>query len=414
MKVKPSILAGLGVLLVLVLVISLKALTSTQRPDFRAMAASFPDEYPFPNHIEFSLFDNDSLADITIARLEEVWDTTQVSYSFEVFPVDLSCMHIIWDSLLYAQQWDTLSQPVFWRKIMQMGRDSAIVNIAQSRRLLDKISLRAWDKKSEGLKNYYKDSIIVANDLPMNTQIYITPGKNHYYDFQKVLPHIGKALHIFKGMNVDPWYAQAILLIESPAALQYSPVGAYGSFQLMKGVAEEYGLVVNDSIDEREDLSKAARAAAKLLVRRCIPQTRWMLRKRNIPFREDELWFRLLVLHSYHAGAGNVDGVLEKIAPKQGGMDLMTRVWRTEYKGFKNASQNYSQVALASFLELDQLMASLPDTVCQDTLFYNPEPIDSQVKFTENKPDSTQKAPAPLNLSFEADSLLFSDPEEME
>lgn len=411
MKVKPGILVGLGFLLVLALYLSSQALSLNKRPDPAAMRASFPDVFPFPNHIEFSLFENDSLADVTIARLEEVWDTTQVSYSFEVFPVDLSCLHIIWDSLLYEQKWDTLSQPTFWRKVMNMRRDSAIVNIAQSRVVLDKISLRGWDKKSEGLKQYYKDSLIEAYNLPKNTNIYITAGKNHYYDFEKVLPKIGRSLHIFKGLKVDPWYAQAILLIESPAALQYSPVGAYGSFQLMKDVATEFGLVVNDSIDEREDISKSARAAAGLIAKRCIPQTRWMLRKRNIPFREDELWFRLLVLHSYHAGAGNVDGVLEKIAPKQGGMELMKKVWRTEYKGFKNASQNYSQVALASFLELDLLMAGLPDSVCQDTLFFNPAPNAPDIKFTENSPDTTQKPIAPLNLEFQADSLLFADPE---
>lgn len=295
---------------------------------------------------------------------------------------------------------------------MNMRRDSAIVNVAQSRQRLSIISLRQWEKKSDGMKQFYKDSLIEANGLPPNTNIYVTPGKNHYYDFQKVLPQIGKALHIFKGMKVDPWYAQAILLIESPAALQYSPVGAYGSFQLMKSVATEYGLVVNDSIDEREDLSLAARAAAKLIARRCLPQTRWMLRKRNIPFREDELWFRLLVLHSYHAGAGNVDGVLEKINPSYGGMELMQKVWRTEYKGFKNASQNYSQVALASFLELDLLMAGLPDSVCQDTLFFDPDPKPIEGRFTEKAADSSKKTVAPLNLDFEVDSLLFTDPEE--
>ncbi|MEM6803277.1 MAG: transglycosylase SLT domain-containing protein [Bacteroidota bacterium] len=411
MKVKPGILASLGVVLVLILAISLQALTPSQKSEVEAIPVQFPRVYPFPNHIEFSLFENDSLADMTIARLGEKWDTTQVSYSFEVFPIDLSCMHIIWDSLLYAQQWDTLSQPSFWRKVMNMRRDSALVNIAQSREALDVISLRSWDKKTEGMKQFYKDSLIAVNNLASTSQIYITPGKSHYYDFSKVLPKIGRALHIFKNMSVDPWYAQAILLIESPAALQYSPVGAYGSFQLMKSVAKEYGLVVNDSIDEREDLNKSARAAANLIGRRCLPQTRWMLRKRNIPFSENELWFRLLVLHSYHAGAGNVDGVLEKIAPSRGGMSLMKKVWRTEYKGFKNASQNYSQVALASFLELDLLMASLPDTVCQDTLFYNPSPRSREENIAQKAADSLSKAPLPLNIEFEADSLLFTDPE---
>ncbi|MEM6804297.1 MAG: hypothetical protein AAF696_23045, partial [Bacteroidota bacterium] len=96
MKVKPGILAGLGVVLVLILAISLQALTPSQKAEEEAIPVQFPKVYPFPNHIEFSLFENDSLADMTIARLGEKWDTTQVSYSFEVFPIDLSCMHIIW------------------------------------------------------------------------------------------------------------------------------------------------------------------------------------------------------------------------------------------------------------------------------------------------------------------------------
>ena len=48
---------------------------------------------------------------------------------------------------------------------------------------------------------------------------------------------------------MDPWYAQAILMIESPNKLQKSNAGAYGSFQLMKDVARLFGLKVNKSIE---------------------------------------------------------------------------------------------------------------------------------------------------------------------
>ena len=182
------------------------------------------------------------------------------------------------------------------------------------------------------------------------------------------LPGIGKGIEAFQENGVDPWYAQAILLIESPGQLHMSPVGAYGSFQLMKNVAVEYGLVVNDSLDEREDFSRAAFAASELIRRRCLPQVRAMLRKRELSYSETDLWFRLLVLHAYHAGAGNVESVLAKIQPQGGGVELMKQVWTTEVGGFKNASQNYSQIAIASFLRMEEVMQTLPDSICQERI----------------------------------------------
>ena len=366
---RTGIVASLAVGFILALYLSLNNLISNPVPNRLISTNQLAAAFPLPSHVEFSVFSNDSIDDIIVAVAEENWDTSMVQYTLDVYPVDLSCFKIVWDSLLYAERWDTLNQTIFWRKVMNLRRDSVIVSVASNREIIDIVPFENWEDKADSLKEAYKDSIRMAKFLPSDAGIYVTAGKKFYYDFDKVIPSIGKAVHIFSSLEVDPWYAQAILLIESPGKLQYSPVGAYGSFQLMKSVALEHGLVVNDSIDEREDFSKAARAAAALITRRCLPQTRYMLRKRNIEFNESDLWFRLLVLHSYHAGAGNVEGVLEKIAPEKGGMDLMKQVWKTEYKGFKNASQNYSQVALASLLELDHLLASMPDTVCRDTVF---------------------------------------------
>ncbi len=53
-------------------------------------------------------------------------------------------------------------------------------------------------------------------------------------------------------MCVDPWYAQSILLIESPGQMKKSISGAYGAFQLMPGVARAQGLIVNKTLDERK------------------------------------------------------------------------------------------------------------------------------------------------------------------
>ncbi|MEO1450526.1 MAG: transglycosylase SLT domain-containing protein [Bacteroidota bacterium] len=324
--------------------------------------------------VAITVFSNDSVADLVMTGQgieSAVWDSLLVNatqYSVDVFSQGNGCLQILWDSLMYTQRWDTLKQAIFWRQVMRMPKDSCLVSLAADRTIFSKMSLRDWEALGDSLKEEYKDSLRLASGLPTDAPIYVTPGKSHYYAFDKVLPSIAKGIQIFKILGVDPWYAQAILLIESPGKLQYSPVGAYGSFQLMEEVALEQGLVVNDSIDEREDFPKAAQGAAGLLAERCIPQTRHILRKRNIPFNESELWFRLLVLHSYHAGAGNVEGVMKQIEPETGGMALMQRIWQTEYGGFKNASQNYSQVALASLMELDALMAALPDSLCQERL----------------------------------------------
>ncbi len=333
--------------------------------------ATVQEFYPLPNHLEITVLSNDSTTDFswTLTPAIREWDSTAVSYFIDVFAPDLSCIQVLWDSMLTIHHWDTLPQVEFWRNVMTLSKDSGIVNIAATREIIETKSIWEWESLGDSLKMVYRDSVRSANGLDSTAAIYITTGKNHYYQFEKALPGIGRGIRAFRTQGVDPWYAQAILLIESPGQIHRSPVGAYGSFQLMEEVALEYGLVVNDSIDEREDFEKPAAAAAALIRKRCLPQTRWMLRKRDIEFAETDTWFRLLVLHAYHAGAGNVEGVLGVINPKEGGMDLMKQVWTTEYGGFKNASQNYSQVALASFLELDRVMSMLPDSVCADTVF---------------------------------------------
>jgi predicted Zn-dependent protease len=68
-------------------------------------------------------------------------------------------------------------------------------------------------------------------------------------------------------------------------------------------------------------------------------------------------------MHSYHAGAGNVSCALNKINPTTGGQELIIKLWKTEACGFKNESQNYSQLALAALLNFQDLIDSEGDTV---------------------------------------------------
>ena len=281
-----------------------------------------------------------------------------------VLPEGMQKMKFVYDAQMYLERWDTLPQPKFWQSVFTLPPDSAIVNVAATRTELQRVSLKEWSKQTETEKDNYKQSLNRVNQLDLNTLIYITSGKNHFYNFTKVMPHIGKGIEAFIRNGVDPWYAQAIMLIESPNNTSgTSNVGARGPFQLMPYNAKKYGLKVTKYVDERTDLEKSAGAAARFLEDVCISRMRSALDARGIAYNETDLWFRLLVLHAYHSGPNNIIGVLDILNPKEGGLELITKVWQTEYKGFKNQSQNYSQIALAGLLMLDKLVQTGGDTV---------------------------------------------------
>ena len=80
------------------------------------------------------------------------------------------------------------------------------------------------------------------------------------------------------------------------------------------------------------------------------------LNRHQIEYDENDIWFRLLVLHVYHAGAYNVGAVVDKIKPKEGTQELIKNLWQNKAAGFGNCSQNYSQIALAAHLILHELV----------------------------------------------------------
>jgi hypothetical protein len=261
----------------------------------------------------------------------------------------------IFDRSLYALRIDTLPQVKFWRNIMNMHQDTAFICLAGSRTVIEKISVREWDSRSDSSKKFYKDSVRTALNLDSTNRILLTSGKKFFYDFNKTSLNFEKGIHCFIENDVDPWFAQAILLIESPNKLQKSNVGAYGPFQLMKDVARMYGLKVNKHVDERANFERSAYAASSLIKNICIPRARRMLDSLRITnYSEDELWFRLLVMHVYHAGAYNVQKALYSFCPTDGNMNLIYTLWRTQTARFKSASQNYSQLVLAAMLEMNE------------------------------------------------------------
>lgn len=261
----------------------------------------------------------------------------------------------IFDRSLYEYQVDTLAQVKFWRNIMNLHQDTAIICFADTREEIEKVCINDWNCRNETEKKLYRDSIRCARNLDSNSRILLTSGKKFFYDFDHTSKNFHRGINCFIDNNVDPWYAQAILLIESPNKLQKSHVGAYGPFQLMKDVARMYGLKVNKHVDERANFERSAFAASSLIKSICIPQAHKMLDSMNIKgFAEDELWFRLFVMHIYHAGAYNVQKALYAIQPVDGNMDLIFTLWRTQTARFKSASQNYSQLVLAAMLEMNQ------------------------------------------------------------
>lgn len=257
--------------------------------------------------------------------------------------------------LIKKDNWDTLPQTQFWKQIITLSKDSCIINVASTRQILLKMSFKEWSKQTEQEKYAYKDSLKKAYGLDPNAKINVTFGKNDFYKIKEVTPSISDGIREFRNLGVDPWYAQSILMIESPAQMKKSESGAYGPFQLMPSVARAYGLKVTDYVDERADFKRSAYGAAKLIKQVCIPEAKNILNRHNISYNESDLWFRLFVMHVYHAGSGNVSAVMRKIQPTAGGQELIQKMWTTSAGGFGNCSQNYTQITLAAHLVLNEL-----------------------------------------------------------
>jgi hypothetical protein len=264
---------------------------------------------------------------------------------------------------IFRDRWDVLPQPQFWKQIMLLSPDSCLVNVASNRVVLKKMAIKDWNAQTEDQKNQLKANLRAQNGISPSEKIFVTTGKNDFYKFKEVYPSLSKGVAAFEKFGVDPWYAQAILLIESPGQLKKSVSGAYGAFQLMPDVARAQGLTVNATVDERKDFERCAYGSARLLSKVCIPEARKILDKHNLSYNENDLWFRLFVLHVYHAGAGNVAAVMNKIQPKIGSQQIILDMWQNTAGGFGNNSQNYSQLALAAQLILHDMVYEQCDEI---------------------------------------------------
>ena len=298
---------------------------------------------------------------------------------------DTGMMSFVSNRQLFEEQWDTLPQVKFWQQVVKLNADTAIINIAASRTPVQKIAFSDWSCRADCDKSEFKKFVCLANNLDTATNLYVTSGKREFYEYKRVIPTISQSVIIFQENHVDPWYAQSILLIENPGKnANKSSVGANGPFQLMREVAKRYGLKVNGKIDERTNLTKAAFTASQLIKNSCIPKVKSCLDKVGLTYNETDLWFRLLVLHAYHAGPGNVACVINQLNPSKGGIDLFTKIWQTECGGFKNESQNYSQIALANLVVFEKFINQNKDSVWL---------VEGERQFAEYK--KTKKTSAP-------------------
>ncbi len=282
------------------------------------------------------------------------------NWEYEMIAVTyLDQEHVIMGTdAIVEKNWQNLQQPKFWQQIMLLSPDSVLLNVASTRQVVGRMSNRVWSKKTEAQKELFRDSVRVSLNLPTTERINVTTGKNDFYRFDLVFESLQKGVSVFEANGVDPWYAQSILLIESPGHLAKSSAGAYGAFQLMPSVARSYGLTVNSTVDERKDFNKSAKAASELMKKSCIPSARTIATQAGLTIDEDAIWFRLLTMHVYHAGAGNVKAVVQACGKVASGEELIQKMWVTTAASFGNSSQNYSQLALAAHLQLAEIVKS--------------------------------------------------------
>ena len=65
---------------------------------------------------------------------------------------------------------------------MNLHQDSAIVNFASSRVIIQKINIKDWNSKPDSVKKFYRDSVRIANNLDSTNRVLITSGKKFFYD----------------------------------------------------------------------------------------------------------------------------------------------------------------------------------------------------------------------------------------
>ncbi len=271
---------------------------------------------------------------------------------------DVNLNHMKWFQVpcVQSEGWDTAHEVIFWRRVITLEKDSSMANVHETRQLLRAFSRGYIDTlEQRGMLDSLRHALCIEYRLPTHTRVKFTAGKKWFYNFSGVVQHLGRAIKVFDSLGVDPFYAQSVLLIESPGTNKAKSVsGAYGHFQLMPFVARQYGLRVDKYLDERENFNRSAYAAARLFKEICVPYAKRWCVLYGFEADENALWFKLLVLHCYNAGAGNVKKAMAVIPTSYQGKEFIQKLWHTNQAAFQTEAQNYSQIALACYLEFER------------------------------------------------------------
>ena len=98
--------------------------------------------------------------------------------------------------------------------MMQVGPDWSVVYAPSSRKILNRIPTVIWKKfnryqRYQHLQEFSKQHCVEGN-------LFVAQGKSNFYRFHEVLPEMKSVIATFNRYGVDPWYAQSVLMIESP------------------------------------------------------------------------------------------------------------------------------------------------------------------------------------------------------
>lgn len=129
------------------------------------------------------------------------------------------------------------------------------------------------------------DKELVVNTFYHSSTIQMLKRANRYFnEIEGILKN--------EGVPDDMKY---LCLIESGLTQATSPSGAKGFWQFMPETAEQYGLIINNEVDERMHIDRSTRAACSYL---------------KSAFRKFHDW--TLVAASYNMGVAGLEGQLER------------------------------------------------------------------------------------------------------
>jgi membrane-bound lytic murein transglycosylase D len=185
-------------------------------------------------------------------------------------------------------------------------------------------------------------------------------------------PFIEQQLRAY-GLPADFKY---LPIIESNFQLLTSKAGAHGFWQLMPATAIQYGLVINDLIDERNDVMKSTAAAAQLLKDYY-----------QFIYKRHKIYSWTLTAAAYNFGNGNIDKAIKSQGANYFGMNLNP----------ETAMYVYKIIAVKELFEHPELyMNNFGYNVFQSA---KPKPAAVTIKPEEEKIDTTVFASLTITAS---------------